>query len=89
MPGLREARDETNQSDGFGIAWRTRDCGTNPYRFVPGRFNGVCDYRHFWSPHSGGATFAFGDGSVRFLAYSADRIMEALATRAGREPLEW
>ena len=40
---------------------------------------------HFWSPHPGGANFAFADGSVRFLRYSADSIMPALATRAGGE----
>jgi prepilin-type processing-associated H-X9-DG protein len=40
---------------------------------------------HFWSPHAGGANFAFADGSVRFLRYSADHILPALATRAGGE----
>lgn len=40
---------------------------------------------HFWSLHSGGANFAFADGSVRFLRYSAEPIMPALATRAGGE----
>jgi prepilin-type processing-associated H-X9-DG protein len=38
---------------------------------------------HFWSPHAGGANFAFADGSVHFLAYSAAPVMRALATRAG------
>jgi prepilin-type processing-associated H-X9-DG protein len=42
---------------------------------------------HFWSPNPGGANFAFCDGSVRFLAYSADPIMPALASRAGGEPV--
>jgi prepilin-type processing-associated H-X9-DG protein len=40
---------------------------------------------HFWSLHPGGANFAFADGSVRFLAYSANPIMPALATREGGE----
>ena len=44
-----------------------------------------CDSLHFWSPHPGGANFAFADGSVRFLSYSADTILPALATRAGGE----
>ena len=33
----------------------------------------------------GGANFAFADGSVRFLSYSADAVMPALSTRAGGE----
>jgi prepilin-type processing-associated H-X9-DG protein len=45
----------------------------------------MCDALHFWSLHSGGANFAFADGSVRFLRYSADDVMPALATRAGGE----
>ena len=37
------------------------------------------------SLHPGGANFLFADGSVRFLAYSADAILPALGTRAGGE----
>jgi prepilin-type processing-associated H-X9-DG protein len=57
--------------------------GTYPYR--PGRFTDPCDTFHFWSPHTAGANFAFCDGSVRLLAYIADPVMPALATRAGQE----
>ena len=39
----------------------------------------------FWSLHPGGANFAFCDGAVKFLAFSADSILPALATRAGGE----
>jgi prepilin-type processing-associated H-X9-DG protein len=60
-------------------------CEEGPYHFSPGRFDNQCDAFHFWSPHPGGAHFAFADGSVRFLKYSADPIMPALATRAGGE----
>lgn len=59
-----------------------------PFRFGPGRTANPCDSNHFWSLHSGGANFAFADGSVRFLPYSADSILPALATRAGGEVVE-
>jgi prepilin-type processing-associated H-X9-DG protein len=58
--------------------------GNYPYRPADG-FHDPCGMFHFWSPHPGGANFALCDGSVRFLAYSADPIMPALATRAGGE----
>jgi prepilin-type N-terminal cleavage/methylation domain-containing protein/prepilin-type processing-associated H-X9-DG protein len=60
-------------------------CWNGPYAFGPGKFDNPCDALHFWSPHTGGANFAFADGSVRFLSYDADRIMPALATRSGGE----
>jgi prepilin-type processing-associated H-X9-DG protein/prepilin-type N-terminal cleavage/methylation domain-containing protein len=47
-----------------------------------------CDMFHFWSLHTGGANFAFADGSVRFLNYSAAPLMPALASRAGGETVE-
>ena len=53
--------------------------------FRPGRINDRCDDYHFWSLHAGGANFAFADGSVRFLSYSADAVIKALSTRAGGE----
>ena len=65
-----------------------RGCPDGPYDFQPGRFDNQCDAFHFWSPHSGGANFLFGDGSVRFLTYSANSILPALASRAGGEVVE-
>lgn len=46
-----------------------------------------CGHTHFWSFHPSGANFAFCDGSVRYLSYSADSILPALATRAGGETI--
>jgi len=59
--------------------------GCEPVGFVPGDFTKHCHSLHFWSLHPGGANFAFGDGSVRFLKYTAANILPALATRAGGE----
>ena len=61
------------------------DCPPGPYVFGPGAISNDCDAFHFWSLHPGGANFAFADGSVHFMAYSAASIMPALATRAGGE----
>jgi prepilin-type N-terminal cleavage/methylation domain-containing protein/prepilin-type processing-associated H-X9-DG protein len=60
-------------------------CIQGEYRFGPGDLRNQCAMFHFWSLHNGGGNFLFGDGSVRFLAYSADPIMPALATRGGGE----
>jgi prepilin-type N-terminal cleavage/methylation domain-containing protein/prepilin-type processing-associated H-X9-DG protein len=61
-------------------------CGPGNYPFMPASGLGdPCGMFHFWSPHPGGANFAFADGSVRFLRYEADSIMPALSTRAGGE----
>ena len=59
-----------------------------PFRFAPGRLRNLCDSHHLWSLHPGGANFAFADGSVRYLSYSADSILGALATRDGGEVVE-
>jgi prepilin-type processing-associated H-X9-DG protein len=56
-----------------------------PTGFSPGNLNSLCDAHHFWSLHSGGGNWLFGDGSVRFLTYSAAPVLPALATRAGHE----
>jgi prepilin-type processing-associated H-X9-DG protein len=62
-------------------------CFSGPFHFSPGTLTNQCDVLHYWSLHDGGAYFLFADGSVHFLAYSADGILPALATRSGGEIL--
>jgi prepilin-type N-terminal cleavage/methylation domain-containing protein/prepilin-type processing-associated H-X9-DG protein len=68
----------------IGIGGDTCASG-GPFAFGPGSLRDPCSSYHHWSLHSGGANFAFCDGSVHFLSYSANSILPALATRAGRE----
>ncbi len=63
-------------------------CPPGPYSFTSVGIGTACDFLRFWSYHAGGANFVFCDGSVRFLTYSADSILPALATRAGGEVVE-
>jgi prepilin-type N-terminal cleavage/methylation domain-containing protein/prepilin-type processing-associated H-X9-DG protein len=66
------------------------ECGSGPtgFRFGPGSTMNPCDRYHFWSLHPGGANFLFGDASCRYLRYSADPILSALATCSGGEVVE-
>lgn len=64
------------------------DCRRGPYQFTDGRLNDPCAAFHFWSLHPGGAHFAFCDGSVRFLSYTANSVLPALASRDGGEAVE-
>ena len=65
----------------------TKSCPAGPYAFAAGEPQNPCDIFHFWSRHMSGANFAYADGSVRFLNYSASEILPALATRAGGETI--
>jgi len=56
--------------------------------FRPGKVTVDCDQAHYWSLHSGGGNFAFGDGSVKFLNYQANSVMPQLATRMGGEVID-
>jgi prepilin-type processing-associated H-X9-DG protein len=77
-------------------AWyQHTSCGNSPQYFGPGAasadlvsFAGdptFCHANHSWSFHAGGANMLLGDGSVRFVAYSASAILPALATIRGGE----
>lgn len=68
--------------------FRTPTCARGPYHFGPGRPDNPCDSFHFWSRHPSGAHFLFCDGSVHLLSYSADSVLPALASIAGREAVE-
>ena len=70
---------------GVGQQLSGSKCGPGAYPFRHSRLDDQCGMFHFWSPHPGGANFAFCDGSVHFLRYSANDILPALATRAGGE----
>jgi prepilin-type N-terminal cleavage/methylation domain-containing protein/prepilin-type processing-associated H-X9-DG protein len=72
----------------YNQSFRAPTCPNGPYRFESGSRENLCDMFHFWSRHGGGAHFLFADGSTRFLDYSADSVLPALATRAGCEALE-
>jgi prepilin-type N-terminal cleavage/methylation domain-containing protein/prepilin-type processing-associated H-X9-DG protein len=63
-------------------------CGPGRYAFKPSRFDDPCGLFHYWSPHPGGANFALADGAVRFVPYTADPSLPALATRARGEPAD-
>jgi prepilin-type processing-associated H-X9-DG protein/prepilin-type N-terminal cleavage/methylation domain-containing protein len=63
-------------------------CTASKYAYHPGQLNNLCDVNHYWSLHTGGANFAFADGSVRFLPYTKAAIMPALATRADGEVVD-
>jgi prepilin-type processing-associated H-X9-DG protein len=60
-------------------------CPVGPYTFRQGSLRDPCAIYHFWSLHPGGANFLLCDGAVRFITYSADAVLPALATRAGGE----
>jgi len=63
-------------------------CPGGPQRLQPGKFTNNCDFHHFWSGHIGGAQFALGDGSVRFISYSASAVTVQMGTRAGGEVVD-
>ena len=62
------------------------ECSQAGNNFGPGRTENPCDRYHFWSLHTGGANFAFADGSVKFLNYNiSPHLLAALGTHSGGE----
>jgi prepilin-type N-terminal cleavage/methylation domain-containing protein/prepilin-type processing-associated H-X9-DG protein len=66
----------------------------DPAFFEHGNYQDQCAFNVIWSCHQEGANFCMADGSVRMLSYQiADQhvgstaVLEALASRAGGEPL--
>jgi prepilin-type N-terminal cleavage/methylation domain-containing protein len=59
-----------------------------PSYFGPPEPGSNCSGNHFWSNHQGGGLWAFGDGSVRFIPYSASQIVLSLATFKGGEVVD-
>ena len=59
--------------------------GPNYFGDGPNNVNIPCSFDQMWSCHGGGANFAFGDGSVRWIPYSAKMIVVNLSTYKGGE----
>jgi len=86
--GIIHGPDEALRAEYGNIPVQEDPCHVGTYPFGPGRRDNPCDRFHFWSLHSGGANFAFCDGSVRFISYSGSKLLPALASRAGGETVE-
>lgn len=71
----------------YGYA-QSLGCPQSKVGFQPGIFGNACDQVHFWSPHSSGGNFLFGDGSVKFLTYNANNVLPQLSTQAGGEVVD-
>jgi len=90
-PDTTLAVNNTSRVYGTGQLYPATTSGTcpSPAYYGPDRESNPCAFNHFWSNHTGGANWLFGDGSVRFIAYSSGTpaVMQALATRAGGESI--
>jgi prepilin-type N-terminal cleavage/methylation domain-containing protein/prepilin-type processing-associated H-X9-DG protein len=60
-------------------------CSASYVGFQPGNINNPCDQAHWWSNHTNGGNFLYGDGSVHFLTYTANSVLPQLCSRNGGE----
>ncbi|MGI8980197.1 MAG: DUF1559 domain-containing protein [Pirellulaceae bacterium] len=68
------------------LGWSVNaSCAFGPYRYRRGSVDNRCDVFHFWSMHPNGGQFVLCDGSVRWMAYDAENVLVALATRNGND----
>lgn len=56
-----------------------------PSAYRDDQVGGRCAHSHYWSTHSGGANWAFGDGGVRFVSYNAADAVARMASINGGE----
>lgn len=75
-----------SNDDSFGLAVgsSTTTC-PRPSFYRDDVVNGPCAHTHYWSTHTGGANWAFADGSVRFLSYNASDALVQMASINGGE----
>jgi prepilin-type N-terminal cleavage/methylation domain-containing protein len=61
-----------------------RAAGPTSYYNNLGTPSNYCDHNRFWSHHIGGASWAFADGSVRFIPYNINGyVISSIGTKAG------
>jgi prepilin-type N-terminal cleavage/methylation domain-containing protein len=68
--------------------WQDSSMMAAPGYYAPNTFS-TSNYNCLWSPFVTGGNWAFGDGSVRLIPYSASAITPALATINGGEVIDW
>jgi prepilin-type N-terminal cleavage/methylation domain-containing protein/prepilin-type processing-associated H-X9-DG protein len=88
--GVDEEAGVASTWEWYGTDDTGKPCAPPPYLFGsgPNLVANPCSFNYLYSYHTAGSNFAFGDGSVRFLTYSASSILPALATRAGNETFD-
>ncbi len=78
-----------SNDDEYGLA---SDGGSppcpRPSHYRDDTIDGRCAHTHYWSLHPGGANWALGDGSVRFIPYTAAATVVQMASRNGGEVVQ-